>query len=122
MRTSVTDQIGRFIEFWATFQNILATTILPNLPTFYGNFCKGVNIFHFSSEIIFGQLSINIWQLLSGHTDWRTWKGEEMINLTIVCTRTSDISIHDIWVVAECFWKLDVCLYLLFISIFFSFQ
>ena len=27
-----------------------------NLPTFKGNFWKGVKIFHFSSEIIFGQL------------------------------------------------------------------
>ena len=25
-------------------------------PTFLGNFCKGVKIIHFSSEIIFGQL------------------------------------------------------------------
>ena len=29
---------------------------LPKSPTFLGNFCKGVIIFHFSSEIIFGQL------------------------------------------------------------------
>ena len=30
---------------------------LPKSPTFLGKFCKGVKIYHFSSEIIFGQLS-----------------------------------------------------------------
>ena len=29
---------------------------LPKSPTFLDNFCKGVKIHHFSSEIIFGQL------------------------------------------------------------------
>ena len=29
---------------------------LPKYTTFIGNFCKGVKIFHFSSELIFGQL------------------------------------------------------------------
>ena len=28
---------------------------LPKSPTFLGNFCKGVKIYHFSSKIIFGQ-------------------------------------------------------------------
>ena len=34
----------------------LAAIILPKSPTLLGNFCKGVKIIHFSSEIIFGQL------------------------------------------------------------------
>ena len=34
----------------------LATIILPNLPTFLGNLCKGVKIFDFSSEIILGNI------------------------------------------------------------------
>ena len=34
----------------------VATIILPKLPTLLGNFCKGVKIIHFPSEIIFGQL------------------------------------------------------------------
>ena len=38
------------------FSNPVATVILPKLPTFLGNFCKGVKIFNFSSEILFGQL------------------------------------------------------------------
>ena len=34
----------------------LATINLPKFPTFVSNFCKGVKIIHFSSEIILGQL------------------------------------------------------------------
>ena len=33
-----------------------------------GNFCKGFKTFDFSSEIIFGQLFIDIWRLFAGHT------------------------------------------------------
>ena len=38
-----------------SFQN-LATINLPKSPTFLGNFSNGVEIYHFSSEIILGQL------------------------------------------------------------------
>ena len=38
------------------FSKPLETIILPKTPTFLGNFCKGIKIFNFSSEIIFGQL------------------------------------------------------------------
>ena len=47
---------------WANYLTLgnflkpLAQIILPKSPTFWGNFCKGVKIYHFSSEIIFGQL------------------------------------------------------------------
>ena len=37
----------------------MAKIILPKLTTVVGNFCKGVKIAHFSSEIIIGQL---LWQ------------------------------------------------------------
>ena len=46
---------------WAIYWNLgkflkpLATIILPKSPTFLVNFCKDVKIYHFSSEIIFGQ-------------------------------------------------------------------
>ena len=50
------DQIGRFIGLWATFQRLWQQLICPNRPTFLGNFRKDVKIFHFSSEINFGQL------------------------------------------------------------------
>ena len=48
-RSQQCDQIGQFFK-------ALATINLPKSPTFLGNFCKGVKIYHFSSEIIFGQL------------------------------------------------------------------
>ena len=44
--------------YWTLGNNSkpVATIILPKLPTLLGNFCKVAKIFHFSSEIIFGQL------------------------------------------------------------------
>ena len=38
------------------FSKHVATINLPKLPSLLSNFCKGIKIFHFSSEIIFGQL------------------------------------------------------------------
>ena len=67
-------QIWAFISFykrgllqavwpdWAIYSTLcnflkpLAAINLPKSPTFLGNFCKGVKIYHFSSETIFGQL------------------------------------------------------------------
>ena len=51
------------------FSKPLATINLPKSPTFLGNFCKGVKIFDFSSEIIFWATFIVIWWLFFGHTD-----------------------------------------------------
>ena len=50
------------------FRQQFKAGILPKTPTFLGIFCKGVKIIHFSSEFIFGQLFIDIWRFLSGHT------------------------------------------------------
>ena len=48
------------------FLKPLATSNLPKSTTFLGNFCEGVKIFHFSSEIIFGQhLAIFFWSRCS---------------------------------------------------------
>ena len=53
-----------------TFLKPLAPINLPKSPTFLGNFCKGVKIYHFSSEIIFGQiLHMYIRRFFSDHTD-----------------------------------------------------
>ena len=56
---------------WAIFCSLgnhskpVATIILSILPTLLGNFCKGIKIIHFSSEIILGNfdwhLAIYIW-------------------------------------------------------------
>ena len=52
--TSVT-RLGDFCTL-GNFSKPLATIHLPKSLTFLGNFCKGIKIYHFSSEIIFGQL------------------------------------------------------------------
>ena len=57
-------QIGRLIGIWATFQSLWQQLVCSN-------FCKGVQIYHFSGEIIFGQLLLTFGNfLLTGHTVW----------------------------------------------------
>ena len=59
---------------WAIFSTLgnhskpVPTIILPKSPTLLGNFCKGVKIIHFSSEIIFRETFIDFWRFLFGHT------------------------------------------------------
>ena len=65
------DQIGRFIELWATFLSLWKQLFCPDYHIFR-QFVKGVKIFHFSSEISFGPLFIDIWRLFSGHTDYKS--------------------------------------------------
>ena len=48
-------RLGDFLHF-GQLLTPLATINLPKSPTFLGNFCKGVKIYHLSSEINFGQL------------------------------------------------------------------
>ena len=50
------DQIGRFFSLLAIIQSRWKQLFYPNWPHLLGNFCNGVKIIHFSSEIIFGQL------------------------------------------------------------------
>ena len=53
---------GKFLKPFATIN-------LPKSPTFSGNFCKGVKIYHFSNEIILGNfcrhLAIFFWSYWS---------------------------------------------------------
>ena len=51
------------------FLKPLATINLLKSFTFFGNFCKVVKIFHFSSEISFGQLLQTFGKFLSGQTN-----------------------------------------------------
>ena len=60
------DHNGRFIALWATFQSLSQQLFFPNSPHFYSFF----QIFHFSSEIIFGLTLVNIWRLFTGHAAW----------------------------------------------------
>ena len=48
-------RLGDFCTL-VNFSKPLTTIFLPKSPTFLGNFCEGIKIFNFSSEIIFGQL------------------------------------------------------------------
>ena len=51
------DQIGQFIGFWASIQSQWQQLFYPNCPHCQAIFVKVSNsIYHFSSEIIFGQL------------------------------------------------------------------
>ena len=53
---------------WSTYWTLgnflkhLGTINLPKSPAFFVNFCKGVKIYHFSSEIIFWATFIDIWR------------------------------------------------------------
>ena len=49
-------RVTRLGDLLDKFLKALATINLPKSPTFFGNFCEGVKIYNFSSEIIFGQL------------------------------------------------------------------
>ena len=64
--TSVT-RLGDLLHFGHLLKP-LATINLPKSHTILGNFCKGVKISHFSSEIIFGATFVDIWRLFTGHT------------------------------------------------------
>ena len=48
--------VTRLSDLLDNFLKPLATINLPKSATFLGNFCKGVKINHFYSEIIFEQL------------------------------------------------------------------
>ena len=56
-------RLGSVWPDWAIYYPLgnflkpLATINLPKFPTFLGNYCKDVKIYHFSSGIIFVQLS-----------------------------------------------------------------
>ena len=56
--------------YWTlgNFLKPLAAINLPRSPTFLGNFCKGVEIYHFSSEIILDSFYRHL-AIFSGHTD-----------------------------------------------------
>ena len=48
-------RLGNLLDFGPRLK-AFGNNYLPKSPTFLVNFCKCVKIFHFSSEIIFGQL------------------------------------------------------------------
>ena len=70
---------------WWTLGNFLrplATINLPKSPTFLGNFCKGVKIINFSSEIILGNFDRHLAIFYWSHCS----------HLTEVMSKTSDFA------------------------------
>ena len=55
MATDSVTRLGDLLDFVQFFKP-LATINLPKSPTFFGNFSKGVKIYKFSGEIVFGQI------------------------------------------------------------------
>ena len=53
--TASVTRLGDLLDF-GPFLKPLVTINLSKSPTFLGNFCKGVKIYYFYSEIIFRQL------------------------------------------------------------------
>ena len=73
--------LGRWPDWtiFCTFGNFLkplATISLPKSPTFLGNFCKGVKIYHFWATFI------DIWWFFSGHTGCGSTFHHECISFT----------------------------------------
>ena len=58
------DLFGRFIGLWATFQILWQHLVCHKSPTLLGNFCKGVKIFNFCNEIIFGHILLTFGNFL----------------------------------------------------------
>ena len=48
-------RLGDLLDFGQLLKPLAAIN-LPKTSPFLGNFCKGVKIYHFSREIVFGQL------------------------------------------------------------------
>ena len=62
------DHTGRFFALWATFQSLWQQLFSPNRPHSYVILVNVSKIFHFSSEIIFG--NFYIWRFFIGDTVW----------------------------------------------------
>ena len=58
-------RLGNLLDF-GQLLNPLATINSPKSATFLGKFCKGVKIYHFSSEIILGNFYRHL-AIFSGH-------------------------------------------------------
>ena len=54
--SSLISSVARLGDLYDFGQLFKATINLPKSPTYLGNFCKVVKIYHFSCEIIFRQL------------------------------------------------------------------
>ena len=61
LQMSIATRLGDVLDFGQLLKPF-ATINFPQSPTFLGNYCKGVKIYHFWATII------DIWRFFSGHT------------------------------------------------------
>ena len=69
--TNRVTRLGDFLDFGPLLKP-LATINLSQSPLFLGNFCKGVKIYHISSEIIFGNFHRHLAIFVWSHCSWCT--------------------------------------------------
>ena len=55
LKSRCATRLGDLLDFGQLFK-AFSNNYFAQSPTFLGTLCKGVKIYHFSSEIIFGQL------------------------------------------------------------------
>ena len=98
------DRIGRFIL--DNFSKPQATINLSESPTFLGNFSKGVKIFNFSSEIIFGQLYRHLAIFYWSHWWWKIM-GRLFVKeaFAVFLSKRRRTKIAHIWAVVVAQWQ-----------------
>ena len=78
--------VARLAIYWTLdhFLKNLATINLPKSPTFLGNFCKDVKIFHICNEIIFGQVLQIFGDFFWSHCLWHNFEMKTWTQRTII--------------------------------------
>ena len=66
-------RLSDLLDFGQLFKAFGNKNLLKS-PTFLGNFCKGVKIYHFSSEIIFRELLLTFGNFFWSHCSLSTHK------------------------------------------------
>ena len=61
----------------------LATINLPKSPTFLGNFCKGVKIYHFLVKSLLGNFDRYL-AIFSGHTACSSSRSDSVVTLKFI--------------------------------------
>ena len=62
-------RLGDLLDFGQLFKT-LWQQLFAQISHILRQFCKGVKIYHFSTDIIYWATFIDIWQFFSGHTDY----------------------------------------------------
>ena len=110
-------RLGNLLDF-CKFLKPLATIIFPKSPTYLSNFCKGVKIYQFSSEISFWATFIDIWRFFLV-----TLVGLQVILVSSIsiCHLSSFLpfwKLNRLWATLRDFWVgtsifCDICLFII---------